>query len=392
MANNLQLLPPGDWEAFESICLDVWRERWRDDFAQKNGRKGQSQNGIDIISSGNRSGFYGVQCKGKDNFLQKTLTLKEVESELKKARDLIGNLREFTVATTAPRDAVLQRQVLELSTLSQCNGGPKVYVWFWDDIRDIILGNEDILYKHYPQHCPPNIRSKVRTIEDGSFEFDLYPNGYQADLKEVFCTPEVLSVVSGLMRTDLGALSHEIVRNAFEHGRATKATIQVSASSFAISDNGREFNSLDGEFLSKSDGVGLKLLHRIKEKFSSVLNLSYKYDGKNNILLSFSLDISEIDFDSRCEIRAPSDIVDRYFLRDNLVIPDGCDVYHFVLPSGYYGFSDIVKAIRNLLEKISSTSLLIIYVSEASSGGEVMEDCFDDPRLRFVLQKDMLFK
>jgi len=392
MANNLQLMPPSDWEAFESLCLDVWRERWRDVFAQKNGRKGQAQNGIDIISSGSQSGFYGVQCKGKDNFLQKTLSLKEVEDELERARALKINLSEFTVATTAPRDAGLQMQVRNLSEVSLRSGGPKIYVWFWEDIRDVVLDNEDILYKNYPEYCPSSLRSKVRAIEDGGFQFDLYPNEYESDLKEVFRTPEFLSVISGFMRLDLGTLAHETARNSFEHGKATKVTIQVSANSFKISDNGEEFDSLDGENLMQSDGVGLKFLHRIKEKFSSILEISYSYDGRNNIILSFSLDISKIEFNSRCEIQAPSDLVDRKYLRDNLVIPDGCDVYHFVFPAGFYGLSYIAISIENLLKQISETSLLIIYVPEASTGGEFMEDYFEDPRLRFVLQKDMRFR
>src|SRR5262245_35160424 len=40
--------PPGDDVAFESLCLDLWREIWGPDSgAQKNGRRGQPQAGVD---------------------------------------------------------------------------------------------------------------------------------------------------------------------------------------------------------------------------------------------------------------------------------------------------------------------------------------------------------
>ena len=42
------LLPPlRDWQAFEDLCCDLWRELWRDPEAQKHGRSGQRQEGVD---------------------------------------------------------------------------------------------------------------------------------------------------------------------------------------------------------------------------------------------------------------------------------------------------------------------------------------------------------
>ena len=60
--------PPNEPAAFESLCLDLWREIWNDPGAQKNGRSGQAQAGVDVfgVHSGRQM---GVQCKQKDGLL-----------------------------------------------------------------------------------------------------------------------------------------------------------------------------------------------------------------------------------------------------------------------------------------------------------------------------------
>jgi len=47
--------PPNDPTAFESLCLELWRDIWQD-HAQKNGRSGQPQAGVDVfwITSGSQ--------------------------------------------------------------------------------------------------------------------------------------------------------------------------------------------------------------------------------------------------------------------------------------------------------------------------------------------------
>jgi hypothetical protein len=39
--------------AFESLCLDLWKDIWQDSGAQNNGRRGQKQDGVDIFGREN---------------------------------------------------------------------------------------------------------------------------------------------------------------------------------------------------------------------------------------------------------------------------------------------------------------------------------------------------
>ena len=74
MSVNSEFLPPVQSpEDFESLCLDLFREIWEDPNAQKVGRSGQEQKGVDV--AGRHAGRQvGVQCKQKDALQRKRLT------------------------------------------------------------------------------------------------------------------------------------------------------------------------------------------------------------------------------------------------------------------------------------------------------------------------------
>ncbi len=62
--SNLQIPPPSNWQDFENLCCDLWRAIWKDPNTQKNGRQGQSQNGVDIYGRPElREKWAGVQSK-----------------------------------------------------------------------------------------------------------------------------------------------------------------------------------------------------------------------------------------------------------------------------------------------------------------------------------------
>lgn len=64
--SDYQIPPPRNWQRFESLCHRLWREILRDPSAQKHGRQGQAQHGVDVF--GQRSDtkqWGGVQYEGK---------------------------------------------------------------------------------------------------------------------------------------------------------------------------------------------------------------------------------------------------------------------------------------------------------------------------------------
>ncbi len=140
---------PQSWDEFEDITWEIYKRKWHDNYAQKHGRKGQTQNGIDIYGRQNSSGKYiGVQCKRyEDNKLNKKI----IKAEIVKAEGFSSPLSEYIIATTASRDTKLQDLVRSLNEERESENKFPVYIVFWEDICNDLAApnNRDLLKKYY---------------------------------------------------------------------------------------------------------------------------------------------------------------------------------------------------------------------------------------------------
>lgn len=148
--SDLQIPPPTKWQDFETLCWDLWRSIWNDPTTQKNGREGQRQYGVDIYGRPNLGlAWAGVQAKGKDNFLKKALTEKELVAEVDKARLFRPQLSQFIIATTGPKDVKIE-QIERLITEANFSAGSfSVSVYGWTDILMCLEDYPDIFKKHF---------------------------------------------------------------------------------------------------------------------------------------------------------------------------------------------------------------------------------------------------
>lgn len=78
--DDLQLHPPKLWDKFEILCCDLWQEIWNDPDAQRYGRLGQDQEGIDIIGTLKDHSHEALQCKKKDIIQNKKISETEVKN------------------------------------------------------------------------------------------------------------------------------------------------------------------------------------------------------------------------------------------------------------------------------------------------------------------------
>jgi len=150
-----QILPPKSWELFEELCLVLFRAIWQDPAAQKNGRRGQSQHGVDIFGEPGKIGnvFHGIQCKGKDAAYGSSLTTDEIDSEVAKAEGFTPPIKDLTFATTALRDAHLQEHVRKLSVARAGNGRFTVHVLAWEDIQSLLAEHPSVIERFYPEQA-----------------------------------------------------------------------------------------------------------------------------------------------------------------------------------------------------------------------------------------------
>src|ERR1700750_289015 len=122
MSSESEVLPPPNTpEAFESLCLDLWRELLNNPHADKNGRRGYPQAGVDVF--GQEDGKWtGIQCKQKESLLWRKLTVAEVKEEAAKARNFRPKLSVFILATSGPADVAVQKAARELTDLHRQMG------------------------------------------------------------------------------------------------------------------------------------------------------------------------------------------------------------------------------------------------------------------------------
>ncbi len=167
-----QIAPPKSWEKFEELTRALFAKIWGDPLAQKNGRTGQKQHGVDVYGTpADALGtFRGVQCKGKDGNYGAKVTTAEFDAELAKAEKFTPGLAHWTFATTAPNDAALQRQARQVSDRRVREGQFPVVAIGWETIQALLSGQSDIVEQFYPEHSGdlPAILAALRALPNAA--------------------------------------------------------------------------------------------------------------------------------------------------------------------------------------------------------------------------------
>lgn len=150
-----QINPPADWQAFERLCQDIWKNIWNDPNTQRNGRAGQAQHGVDVYGRTDGDGdLNGVQCKGKNTLLGAAVTEQELRDEVDKAKNFKPKISSFILATTAASDQAIQRVANELTELHNPIGLFSVAVFGWEEIHQRLADYPDLIDKHFPGQGP----------------------------------------------------------------------------------------------------------------------------------------------------------------------------------------------------------------------------------------------
>lgn len=163
-----QIAPPKEWGTFEDLCHALFKRVWQDPFAQKNGRRGQAQHGVDVFGSPNGASqsYWGVQCKGKDRNYGSKAEWSEVRAEVAKADKFSPKLDKWIFATTAPTDAALQKAARELSVARRAKGLFSVEVLGWEEIQALMVNAPEVIAEFYPEHADhlPQVIEALRAL------------------------------------------------------------------------------------------------------------------------------------------------------------------------------------------------------------------------------------
>lgn len=169
MESPKTLRRPSNWQDFENLCKKLWGEIWECPEIKKNGRIGQQQNGVDIygVPKGEEL-YYGIQCKGKSEYLEVQFTKEEIEAEMEKAASFQPPLKKLYFCTTALKDAKIEAIVREKNLESIKMGLFEVHLFSWEDIVDLIDENP-LTHDWYVKNQNYKTKKEVKiTFENGA--------------------------------------------------------------------------------------------------------------------------------------------------------------------------------------------------------------------------------
>lgn len=211
------LIPkPRSWDELEVIVWALFCRIWHDDHAQRFGREGQRQHGIDILGRPVRDGQpTGVQVKKR---FRSRVTEKELRREVDGAKGFPEPLGDFILVTSAPRDESIQTVALRVTEEHQQAGLFHVHVYGWEDVEERLGEFPELLQQHYSQFYPGRPAEEVallkklvelKTREAAESEerdrpkFQKVPGGAVTTLEARFTPQWTIKQVSGERVTDL---------------------------------------------------------------------------------------------------------------------------------------------------------------------------------------------
>ncbi len=176
MDASLSLRRPNNWQDFETLCKKLWGEIWNCPEIKKNGRTGQAQHGVDVygIPFGDDK-YYGIQCKGKDEYTNKQFSEDEIKKEIEKAKSFQPPLKKLYFTTTAVKDAGIEEFVRKQNIDNIDQGLFEVHIFSWEDIVDLIDENKHTHDFYVRSQNYKTSKSVVVTFQDGLTEITMTP-------------------------------------------------------------------------------------------------------------------------------------------------------------------------------------------------------------------------
>jgi hypothetical protein len=120
-------------EEFADFCVRLLKAVFKQDSFQKFGKRGESQDGIDIIDFSHSVPFRAAQCKLHEP--QKTCPPEEIREEVRKAAASDFALDEYYIITSGRKTRFADVAVLELNGKKPFGQRFTTYVWSWQEIQ-----------------------------------------------------------------------------------------------------------------------------------------------------------------------------------------------------------------------------------------------------------------
>jgi hypothetical protein len=251
------LRKPENWQDFESLCKKLWGEIWECSEIKKNGRSGQKQHGVDVYGIPKEEDqYYGIQCKGKDDYTNANLTEKEINSEIDKAKTFNPELKKFYFATSANKDSSIEEYIRQKDIEHRKSNLFEVHLFCWEDIVDLIEENKKT-YDWYVRNINFKTQFSVNvSFQDNSERLVFTPKLYKNQITYKLKEPEEFSF----------GLHH----HSPEDNRKTRIKIATESQPVRYFMNGTSYNKSASVFSVRLTNTGNTSIKNFKMYFEFV--------------------------------------------------------------------------------------------------------------------------
>jgi hypothetical protein len=139
--------PPESEQEFERLCLLLLRKHWNCPDLQLYGRRGQRQQGIDILDTSGRVPVLAAQCKNYNPI--EALTPGELRAAVDKAREFRIPLQRLDILTTAKRSTDTQMALIDLNRRHAHEKLFIIRLKTWDEIELLLHKYGDVAEEFY---------------------------------------------------------------------------------------------------------------------------------------------------------------------------------------------------------------------------------------------------
>ena len=120
-------------DEFADFCVRLLNAVFKCDSFQKYGKRGESQDGIDIIDMSHSVPFRAAQCKLHEP--HKTCPPEEIRQEVRKASGSSFKLNEFYIITSGRKTVFADGEILTVNGKKPYGQGFTTYLWSWQEIQ-----------------------------------------------------------------------------------------------------------------------------------------------------------------------------------------------------------------------------------------------------------------
>jgi len=136
LLNTGKSLQPGGHFLHKQLLandLKLRKSNFASDSNQKYGKKGERQNGIDIIDMAGGTPFRAAQCKLHEPHL--TCPPKEIRDEVKEAIGSEHDIDEFYILTSGRKTVYADKEVIKINRRRDPGQTFTTYIWSWQEIE-----------------------------------------------------------------------------------------------------------------------------------------------------------------------------------------------------------------------------------------------------------------